>query len=181
MPSQLPRVLWAVCLTIMLTACSSSAPRGSTSTFVGGDTASSTSTSAAGGGAALVPPQLGDFDLDMVVVGDRLLLLAIADSPALREQGLMGVTDLGDLDGMLFYWRHEASGGFWMKDTVIPLDIVWFDEGGTFVGRASMVPCTTSDCPIYSPGDGIDFRYAIEAPPGTLDWVDASTTITHSD
>jgi uncharacterized protein len=128
-----------------------------------------------------VPPQLADVDLDRVIVGDRLLLLAIADSPALRGRGLMGVTDLGDLDGMLFYWRHEASGAFWMKDTLIPLDIVWFDEDGAFVGRASMVPCTTPTCPEYSPGGDVDYRYAIEANPGALDWVDGSTVIVYED
>jgi hypothetical protein len=117
----------------------------------------------------------------MVIVGDRLMFLAVADSPALRAQGLMGVTDLQDLDGMLFYWRHEASGGFWMKDTLIPLDIVWFAEDGSFAGRASMVPCDAEPCEIYSPGDGVDFRYAIEARPGDLDWVDESTVIVYSD
>lgn len=109
------------------------------------------------------------------------MLLAVADSPQLRSQGLMGVTDLLDLDGMLFYWRHEASGGFWMKDTLIPLDIAWFAEDGSFAGRASMVPCVAEPCEIYSPGEGIDFRYAIEARPGDLDWVDDSTVIVYSD
>lgn len=128
-----------------------------------------------------VPPLLEDHDLDMVVVGDRLLLLAIADSPSLRAQGLMGVTDLGDLDGMLFHWRDQASGGFWMKDTLIPLDIVWFAEDGTYAGRASMVPCEADPCPTYNPEGDPDYRYAIEARPGDLDWVDESTVIDYSD
>lgn len=128
-----------------------------------------------------VPEQLADHDLDMVVVGDRILLLAIADSPALRAEGLKQVTDLGDLDGMLFYWRHEASGTFWMKDTVIPLDIVWFNEDGTYAGRASMQPCTDDPCLEYSPDGDPDYRFAIEARPGDLDWVDESTRIVYSD
>lgn len=128
-----------------------------------------------------VPEELADSDIDVVVVGDRTLLLAIADTPALRASGLMGVTDLGDLDGMLFYWRHEANGGFWMKDTVIPLDIVWFLEDGSYAGRASMVPCTDDPCPTYSPEGDPDYRYAIEARPGALDWVDESTRIIYSD
>ena len=120
----------------------------------------------------------------MVVVGNRVLLLAIADSPALRAQGLMGVEDLGDLDGMLFYWRHEASGGFWMKDTLIPLDIVWFNEDGTYADRASMVPCPPDvgdDCPLYRPEGEPDYRFAIEANPGELDWIDESTVIEYQD
>ncbi|HSJ70557.1 MAG TPA: DUF192 domain-containing protein [Acidimicrobiia bacterium] len=128
-----------------------------------------------------IPAELADSDTAMVVVGDRTLLLAIADSPALRARGLMGVTDLGNLDGMLFYWRHEADGGFWMKDTLIPLDIVWFLEDGSYAGRASMVPCTDDPCPTYSPEGDPDYRYAIEARPGALDWIDASTRIIYSD
>lgn len=107
--------------------------------------------------------------------------LAIADSPSLRATGLMGVSDLGDLDGMLFYWRHNAEGGFWMKNTLIPLDIVWFNMDGLPVGRASMVPCESDPCPSYSPGDGLEYRYAIEANPGDLDWVTDDTTIAYTD
>ncbi len=132
-------------------------------------------------GAPEIPPELVDHEIRQVAVGDRVLTLAIADSPTLRAQGLMGVTDLGDLDGMLFYWRHDASGGFWMKDTLIPLDIVWFLEDGTYAGRASMEPCTTTDCPTFTPGDGIDYRFGIEANPGDLDWIDESTVIVYTD
>jgi len=125
--------------------------------------------------------QVSGFEVKEVAVGDRALLLAIADSPTLRAQGLMGVTDLGELDGMLFYWRHEASGGFWMKDTLIPLDIVWFDVDGNFVGRASMLPCSADPCETYSPGLDIDYRLAVEANPGDLDWISEDTVVVYSD
>lgn len=144
----------------------------------------SSTTPTSGTDAISVPPQLADLEVEEVTVGDRILTLAIADSPTLRSQGLMGVEDLGDLDGMLFYWRHDAgSAGFWMKDTLIPLDVVWFLEDGSFAGRASMEPCpsTADDCPTYDPGDGIDYRFAIEANPGDLDWIDTSTVIVYSD
>lgn len=154
---------------------STTVPASTTTSAAADDAATSTTA------AVSVPPELADHDLDMVVVGDRLMLLAIADSPGLRAQGLMGVTDLGDLDGMLFYWRHDANGGFWMKDTLIPLDIVWFNEDGSYAGRASMVPCTDDPCPTYSPEGDPDFRLAIEARPGALDWIDESTVIAYSD
>lgn len=169
------RPIAVLCTLILVLAGCSAAGDAETSTTTRGATTPTTDQ------AISVPPGLADHDLDMVVVGDRLMLLAVADSPQLRSQGLMGVTDLLDLDGMLFYWRHEASGGFWMKDTLIPLDIAWFAEDGSFAGRASMVPCVAEPCEIYSPGEGIDFRYAIEARPGDLDWVDDSTVIVYSD
>lgn len=130
-------------------------------------------------GALTMPPQIADFRVKEVQVGDRTLTLAIADNPSLRAQGLMEVTDLEDLDGMLFFWRHDGDA-FWMKNTVIPLDIVWFNEDGTYKDRASMVPCTEDPCPRYSPDD-LEFRYAIEADPGTLDYITESSTITYTD
>jgi uncharacterized membrane protein (UPF0127 family) len=130
-------------------------------------------------GTIKMPPQIDTFRVKEVQVGDRTMTLAIADNPSLRRQGLQEVTDLEDLDGMLFFWRHDGDA-FWMKNTVIPLDIVWFNEDGTFKGRASMEPCTTDPCPTYQP-DNLDFRYAIEAPPGTLDFVTPDTVIVYTD
>lgn len=182
------KLLLLASLSVVFAACSSTDDAAPTTTAAQSDTTTSTSVVTQSGdgqtsttATVSVPPQLADHDLDMVVVGDRLMLLAIADSPSLRSQGLMGVTDLGDLEGMLFYWRHEASGEFWMEDTLIPLDIVWFNEDGTYAGRASMVPCTEDPCPTYIPEGDPDYRFAIEARPGDLDWVDESTVIVYSD
>ena len=130
-------------------------------------------------GSIEMPPQIESFRVKEVQVGDRTMTLAIADNPSLRRQGLQGVTDLKDLDGMLFFWRHDGDA-FWMKDTLIPLDIVWFNEDGTYKGRASMEPCTEDPCPTYQPED-LDFRHAIEAPPGTLDWITPDTVIVYID
>jgi uncharacterized membrane protein (UPF0127 family) len=44
-----------------------------------------------------------------------------------------------------------------------------------------MVPCTETPCPKYRPTDDLDFRFAIEAPTGTLDWITESTVIVYSD
>ncbi len=130
-------------------------------------------------GTVKVPPQLEDLRVKQVAIGDRELTLAIADNPGLRRQGFMEVTDLEDLDGMLFYWRHDGDS-FWMKNTVIPLDIVWFNEDGTYKGRTSMVPCTENPCERYQPED-LHFRYAIEANPGDLDWITSDMVITYID
>lgn len=149
-------------IALVLSACS-----------VAGEASTTTSTN------VRVPPEINDFRVEEVQVGDRTLMLAIADSPALRSQGLQGVTDLLDLDGMLFFWRHDGDA-FWMKDTLIPLDIVWFNEDGSYKDRTAMVPCTQDPCLTYSPDD-LAFRYAIEANPGDLDWITSSTVITYSD
>jgi uncharacterized membrane protein (UPF0127 family) len=178
----IPRYAAAIVVfALVVVACSNDGDDGTATSPPPEQTITTVASSTTVDGSIVLPPRLDGFEVDEVAVGDRRLLLAIADRPDLRAQGLMGVEDLGDLDGMLFYWRHEAGGGFWMKDTLIPLDIVWFLEDGTFAGRASMVPCVEDPCPTYSPGAGVDYRYAIESAPGGLDWVDESTVIDYSD
>jgi uncharacterized membrane protein (UPF0127 family) len=173
MPGSVPDMRWMatmIVIGLMAAACSSTS----------GDASTTTSTTSTTSNTISVPPQLADYDVQQVQIGDRTMLLAIADNPSLRRQGLQFVTDLEDLEGMLFFWRHDGDA-IWMKDTLIPLDIVWFNEDGTYKDRASMKPCTQTPCPKYAPAEGLDFRSAIEAPPGALDWVSATTVITYSD
>lgn len=174
----------AIMLALLAAACSSTPADTATQTTLAAVAVSATEAVGEGAGSTTVPlqvpPQIADFEVQSVQVGDRMLLLAIADNPGLRRQGLQGVTDLGDLDGMLFFWRHDGDA-FWMKDTLISLDIVWFNEDGTYKDGASMVPCTEDPCSTYSPDSGLDFRFAIEANPGDLDFVDEATVILYSD
>ena len=63
-------------------------------------------------------------------------------------------------DGMLFVFPEIESGGFWMKNTLVPLTIVFFDADGKRVRRLSMTPCRRDPCPIYSPERR--YRFALE-------------------
>ena len=81
----------------------------------------------------------------------------------------MGVTSLGDLDGMLFAWDSPVQVSFWMKDTLIPLDIGFFDESGSLFLVVSMVPCEADPCANYPSGAPVS--YALEALPGFFDTV----------
>jgi uncharacterized protein len=76
-----------------------------------------------------------------------------ADSPAERGQGLMGRTSLGDNEGMIFTFGDVTDGPvtseFWMKDTLIPLSVAFWDEDGRIVGIRDMDPCTDDPCPTY--------------------------------
>lgn len=90
------------------------------------------------------------------------LCLLVAESRQQRAQGLMGVTDLGGYDGMLFRFPTDTTAGFWMKDTPMPLTIAYFDASGAFVSSADMAPCPDEDCPVHDP-DG-PYRAAVEVP-----------------
>lgn len=121
------------------------------------------------GSFATPSPATGDvagFAVDSVLLGERPLLVAIADTPDLRSRGLMGVSDLGDLDGMLFVFDAEVSVAFVMRNTLIPLVIAFFDDDGVEVDRLEMVPCLEEPCPLY--GAAAEFRYALEMPAGTM-------------
>ncbi len=113
-----------------------------------------------------VPDQLEAFATAFIQLDGDELLVAVADTVELRRQGLMLVEDLRDLDGMLFVFPDPTNGGFWMKDTLIPLDIAFFDADGHFVDGFAMEPCTTADCPSYRP-DG-SYLYALEMPEGQM-------------
>lgn len=97
-------------------------------------------------------------------VGDTRLLVAIADTRETRGLGLMFVTELGDLDGMVFVFDGDTSSRFFMLNTLIPLDIAFFDASGRLVSTETMVPCVTETCPRYRAAGR--YRYAIEVPAG---------------
>lgn len=69
-----------------------------------------------------------------------------------RDHGLMGRTFLNQSNGMLFVYDNEDVRSFWMKNTLIPLDIIWIDANGTVVYIAgNMQPCKTVLCKSVAP------------------------------
>ena len=62
------------------------------------------------------------------------LSVEIADTPRLRNKGLMFREDLPPNHGMLFVFNNEARRSFWMKNTPLSLDILFFDAAGQFMG-----------------------------------------------
>ena len=90
----------------------------------------------------------------------------VADSRAERERGLMFRTDIGLNEGMLFIFPQEQELAFWMKDTPLPLDIMFFDQDGHYVSSATMEPCEPTRCRVYR--SARIAKYALEVPAGFI-------------
>lgn len=72
----------------------------------------------------------------------------------------MHVTHLGDADAMAFRYDAPTTASFWMKDTVLPLSIAFFDADGAFLDVFDMEPCESDPCPSYP--TPADFVVAVE-------------------
>ncbi|MFH1670668.1 MAG: DUF192 domain-containing protein [Patescibacteria group bacterium] len=100
--------------------------------------------------------------------GEEAKIVAeIADTPELRTIGLMNREELNDGNGMLFIFEHPNILLFWMKNTLIPLDIIFFDSEGLFVKSATMDPCEEEPCRTYNSGGNALF--ALEVPAGYVE------------
>jgi uncharacterized protein len=84
--------------------------------------------------------------------GETRVEVEIAETDADRQRGLMGRVALPRQAGMVFLFDGETEGGFWMKDTLIPLSIAFFDEGGEILRILDMEPCEADPCEVYDPG-----------------------------
>lgn len=76
----------------------------------------------------------------------------IADNALLRQQGLMFREHLDENKGMLFIFEENGIYPFWMKNTLIPLDIIWLDSNGNVVYiEKNVQPCKEEMCKPYNP------------------------------
>lgn len=98
----------------------------------------------------------------VVVEGERFRV-EIADDDASRTQGLMFRDEMADDHGMLFIFERQQPRSFWMKNTRIPLDIIYLDSNFKVVSiSADTPPCRSHSrrCPNY-PSDG-PAQYVLE-------------------
>ena len=84
-------------------------------------------------------------------VGGRRFSIEVADTEDLRERGLMFRRELAPDQGMLFIHDDASPIAYWMKNTYIALDILYFDERKKLVSaRLNVPPCgEQAQCPVY--------------------------------
>lgn len=100
-------------------------------------------------------------------LGDQLLQVELAMTPAQRQQGLMYRKHLADNEGMLFIYPNSQRRSFWMKNTFIPLSVGLFDDERRLVEIMHMDPPRSqaqTKLPITSSQQSA--RYALEVRQG---------------
>jgi hypothetical protein len=92
----------------------------------------------------------------------------LATTPEDRARGLMFRKHLDDDRGMLFIFEEENVYPFWMKNTFIPLDILWINSKKeiVFIHRDAQ-PCRMDPCPVINPGKKA--LYVLELKEGSSD------------
>ena len=97
-----------------------------------------------------------------VELGGQRYNVEIADDDAERARGLMFRDAMASDHGMLFIHDREEPQSYWMKNTRIPLDILYFDDGRRLVSQQRDVPpCNLGDrCPPYP--SNAPARYVLE-------------------
>lgn len=108
---------------------------------------------------------LPGLSISEVTVGNDTLEVWVADEPEERRQGLRAVAELPEgIDGMLFVFPEPATSNFVMSDTLMSLDVWFFDEQGMLIGSHEMTPCPAEPCPLYpAPGPVL---WGLETPAG---------------
>ncbi|OGT31122.1 MAG: hypothetical protein A3E87_04370 [Gammaproteobacteria bacterium RIFCSPHIGHO2_12_FULL_35_23] len=92
------------------------------------------------------------------------VIATMAKTSTAREKGLMNQSYLAPNQGMLFIFKQSQYLDFWMKNTLIPLDILFINDQWQIVNVQTMSPCTTAPCPIYV--SAVPANYALEVNAG---------------
>ncbi len=97
------------------------------------------------------------FDKAVIGLNNKRLLVEVADTPVKHKVGLMFRKSLKKDRGMLFIFDYPQILSFWMKNTLIPLDIGFFDENKRLFEVFSMKPKSNR---VYSSSNRA--KYALE-------------------
>ena len=102
-----------------------------------------------------------------VTIAGHRISVVIANTDAAREHGLMDRTHMAPNHGMLFMYPDAQPRYFWMKDTLIPLDILFFDAQRRLINISTDTPpCKTDPCPTYN--SAAPAQYVLELNAGAV-------------
>jgi uncharacterized membrane protein (UPF0127 family) len=102
----------------------------------------------------------------IVQIGEQSWNVEVAKTPEQRQQGLMLREKLEPSAGMLFVFEEEDFHAFWMKNTLIPLDVIWIGEDLKVVDVQTLTPCVAEECLNFRPSEKA--KYVLEVAAGTF-------------
>ena len=79
----------------------------------------------------------------------KTINLELAKTPQEQQKGLMFREHLDEDSGMLFIFQDEQIRSFWMKNTLIPIDIIFIDKNNIIIDIQTAQPCKKDPCPDY--------------------------------
>ncbi len=91
-------------------------------------------------------PVTAEVDVNGEIIG-----LEVAETPQQQATGLMARESLPDDRGMLFPFEPARPVSFWMKNVLIPLDMVFIHRGEIVAIAEDVPPCAATPCPTYGP------------------------------
>jgi len=115
-----------------------------------------------------IPLSLGSEPKKEIKVGEKVISVTLADNEAERKNGLSGKTALDTDSGMLFIFdKKDIYPSFWMKEMLIPIDIIWINDGKVVKIDKAIEP-PEKDLPeghltLYYPEKPIDYVLEVNA------------------
>ena len=93
-----------------------------------------------------------EFYEQVIKVGEKKVFVEVADTDEEQTRGLSSRKNMSENHGMLFVFQNEAQHAFWMKDTYIPLDIIYFSKEMRVTDiKGGFEPCLQSYCRAFIP------------------------------
>ena len=90
--------------------------------------------------------------VDQVCFGEKCVNVEVVQKEEELHRGLQFRKSLDPGRGMLFIFQKSGPYAFWMKDTLIPLDMIWMDDTRKIVHiEHNVPPCAADPCPRYTP------------------------------
>ena len=100
-------------------------------------------------------------------IGSVEIKVTVAKTDEARKKGLSGIKSLADNEGVLFVFSEKSEPAFWMKDMLMPIDIIWITEG-KIVKIDKNIPAPEPGSPdaslkLYKPGTPVSYVLEVNA------------------
>lgn len=107
------------------------------------------------------------FSIQEMELNGKRYNIEIADTNKRRRQGLMYRQQLEKNAGMLFIYSRPGDYRIWMKNTLIPLAVIWLDEQAILIDKKILYPCRSNNCPVTAASAAS--KYILELHPAEFD------------